>query len=215
MLKIRTVVTSMAQSNCYLVMDLDTKKGLIVDPGGDAEKIERAIDSIGMVPEAIMLTHGHFDHITAAPALKEKYGIPAVIGEKDAETALDPRKNLSLLFTGSPASVRADREVRDDEVLSLFMPVTVLETPGHTPGGVCYYLQDEGLLFTGDTLFYGSVGRTDFPGGSMQELTESIRKKLFVLPDDTRVYPGHGYPTSIGFEKAYNPFLTEDTAENL
>ena len=207
MIEMKTVVTSIAQSNCYLVMDPDTKRGFVVDPGDDAKRIIRVIESIGMKPEAVLMTHGHFDHIYAAPEICEYFRIPSYIGEHDDEMAKEPALNCGKNAPGGGQSVRADHLLKDNEELHLFTDVKVLETPGHTPGGVCFYLPEEQAVFTGDTLFYGTVGRTDLYGGSMENLLQSIAEKLAVLPEETCVYPGHGYPTKIGREKAFNPFL--------
>ena len=205
---IKTVVTSFAQSNCYLVMDPETKDGFVVDPGDDAPRIIRDMESFGIRPKAILMTHGHFDHILAADELKAHYGIPTCIGENDFEMAKDPKLNGGIFLPNS-RSMEADRKLKDGEVLELFTPVRVIETPGHTAGGVCFYLPAEGILFTGDTLFLETVGRTDLYGGSMKKLLSSIEEKLCVLPEETRVYPGHGFPTTIGHERYFNPYLNQ------
>ncbi|MBP5225667.1 MAG: MBL fold metallo-hydrolase [Lachnospiraceae bacterium] len=205
--QLKIVVTSFAQSNCYLVMDPETKEGFVVDPGDDAGRIIRGIESMDMKPQAVLMTHGHFDHVLASDGIRAAYGIPAYIGEKDLEMAKDPVKNGGKGYPGGGRGLEEAVGLKDGEVLRLFTPVTVLETPGHSPGGVCYYLKDEGIVFTGDTLFRGTVGRTDLYGGSMEVLVGSIAEKLSVLPEDTQVYPGHGYPSTVGREKAFNPFL--------
>ncbi len=207
--QLKIVVTSFAQSNCYLVMDPETKKGFVVDPGDDAERIIKSIDAMGMKPEAVLMTHGHFDHVLASDEIRTRYGIPSYIGEKDLEMAKDPLKNGGKGYMGGGRALKEADALKDGDVLELFTPVTVLETPGHSPGGVCYYLEKEGLVFTGDTLFRDTVGRTDLYGGSMETLLKSIGEKLAVLPDDTQVCPGHGYPSKIGREKAFNPFLNQ------
>ena len=204
----KTVVTSCAQSNCYLVMDPETKEGFVVDPGDDAKRIIREMENFGIQPKAILMTHGHFDHILAADEIKAHYGIPTCIGENDSGMAKDARLNGGG-FLPDPRGMEADRKLRDGEVLQLFTPVRVIETPGHTAGGVCFYLPEEGILFTGDTLFLETVGRTDLYGGSFKNLLSSVREKLCTLPEETRVYPGHGFPTTIGHEKYFNPFLNQ------
>ena len=153
------------------------------------------------------MTHGHFDHVMAAEELAGIFGVKIYAHEKEQDTLENPGKNVSLMVGGRDA-YHADVYVKDGEVLELAgMKVKVLHTPGHTAGGCCYYLEEEGALFSGDTLFCQSVGRTDFPGGSMSEIVRSIKEKLMALPDEVRVYPGHMDLTTIGKERAYNPFL--------
>ncbi len=155
----------------------------------------------------ILLTHGHFDHAGAAEELAEEYEIPVIAHEAEKETLEDPRRNQSGGMMGQPTAYSADTYVRDGQQMTLAgMTFTVLHTPGHTPGGCCFYFPREGLLIAGDTLFAGSVGRTDFPGGSMAQLVAGIREKLLTLPDETQVLCGHGESTSIGDERRWNPY---------
>ena len=196
------------QENCYFAWDEETRKTLIIDPGDDPDVLIDAVETGGLKPEAILLTHGHFDHIMAVGALKEKYKIPVIIGERDAELVRDPVKSMAGLGSFPVQSVEPDRLVKDGEILDLVFPVEVIETPGHTEGSVCYYIRKEGVLFAGDTLFKASVGRTWKPGDH-NILIRSIRDKLLPLPDETLVLPGHGYHTAIGQEKQINPFLKE------
>ncbi len=194
-------------TNCYLIINKDTKETIIVDPGGDAPAIKNQIESRGLKPVAIFLTHAHYDHAHDVKPLKEAYGIPVYVHEAERETLTDPRINVSYMF-GAPETYEADVFVKDGEELDVAgFRFTVLFTPGHTPGGCCYYLPEYNAVFCGDTLFNGSIGRTDFPGGSMSRLVRSIRDKLLVLPDETAVYPGHMGNTTIGQEEKYNPFL--------
>ena len=151
------------------------------------------------------MTHGHFDHIMAAKKVKEYYQIPVYAGIHEEELLADAEKNLSAMWAEG-FTMKADDLVVDNQKIEIAgMKITVIETPGHTSGGVCYYIEKEHVLFAGDTLFFESYGRTDFPGGSMFSLIRSLGKKLFVLPDETDVYPGHGQATSIGYEKTHNP----------
>ncbi len=156
---------------------------------------------------AILLTHGHFDHIMGVEGLRTQFGIPVYVHEDDADMLERPQLNAGAMI-GVSISVQADQTVKDGDVLHLAgMEIHVLHTPGHTPGGVCYYFPKEEVVFSGDTLFCGSVGRTDLPGGSMSALIRSVREKVFKLPDLTVVYTGHGEPTKIGDEKRCNPFI--------
>ncbi len=195
-------------TNCYLALNDDTKELFIVDPGDQADLIESQITKISGKPVAILLTHGHFDHAGAADALKDKYKIPIYAHEAEKETLENPQINLSGSMMGKPEVYHADIFVKDEEEFyAAGMKIRALFTPGHTSGGVCYYLPEEMALFSGDTLFCESVGRTDFPGGKASVLIRSIREKLTVLPDFIKVYTGHNEITTIGNEKSYNPFL--------
>lgn len=206
-------VVGPVQTNCYFLYDENTKKGIVVDPGGEGEKLLSYIEKKELDIEAILLTHGHFDHILAVPALKKKTGAPVYASREEEEVLKDPMVNLSVQM-GMTAGIQleADRYVEDGETISLLgEEVRCILTPGHTVGGMCYYFPKAGILFSGDTLFQESVGRTDFPGGSMSSLIRSVREKLFVLAPATKVYPGHGLVTSIENEKMFNPFATDGT----
>ena len=157
--------------------------------------------------KGILLTHGHFDHILGLDGLLEMFDVPVYVHENEEELIKDPVLNQSKTYTNGYAFTRA-KYVKDKDVLNLIgYSFQVIHTPGHTKGGVCYYVEEEEVLFSGDTLFYASVGRTDFPTGSTSELIRSIREKLMCLPDDTIVYPGHMGATSIGYERQQNPFI--------
>ncbi len=194
------------EANCCLAYDEETGKGIILDPGAQAEKIRNAVEKAGMQPEAILLTHGHFDHVMAAEALRDLYEIPVVIGEKEEELLADPEKNLSMPYMRMSVQLYADQTVCDGEVLPYLGGLKVLEVPGHTPGSVCYYSESGGILFSGDALFQESIGRTD-TYAEQNTLIRNIRMKLLVLPEETQVVPGHGPVTGIGHEKNYNMFL--------
>ncbi len=205
-MRIKTMVLGPVQTNCYLIYDDETKRGFLVDPADQSETIERACTGLGVKPEAILLTHGHGDHILAAEDLRKKYGIPVLAGERERELLADPSLNLSAALGLGSVGLRADREVKDGEELELAgFRLKVLATPGHTKGSVCYLDEREKVLISGDTLFEESLGRTDFPTGSIKEIVDSISRVLFSLPEEIMVYPGHGDPTTIGHEKAYNP----------
>lgn len=195
-------------TNCYLVMNEDTSEGLIIDPGADPIKICYAIDDMGMVPVAILLTHGHFDHIMAVNELKRKYDIRVFILDAEAKLLADPALNSSTGLIRQPYTTSADVFLEDnDSVVLAGLTIKVIATPGHTVGGACYHLAKQKILFSGDTLFYESIGRSDLPTGDSDLLIQSIRTRLAVLPDDTFVLPGHGVTTSIRHEKRCNSYM--------
>ena len=204
-MNIKYMVRGMVSTNIYLVQNTDTQEIFVVDPADDAEGIAAAVDEMGGTLAAILLTHGHHDHILAVDALREKYGVPVIAHELEQAVLGDPSLNLSASH-GFTCAVAADRLVKEGDILEIAgFSVRVLHTPGHTAGSSCYYIEDEKVLFAGDTMFCGSYGRTDFPTGSMQDMEESIRRLLTELPDDVAVCPGHESFTSIEFEKKYNP----------
>ena len=196
MLKIHVLPLGDYQTNCYIVHEENSTDCLIIDPGYEPEIISSYLEEKGLTPAAILLTHCHFDHVGAVKDLAAQYDCKVFLDKK--ELAMPPMlTNGPLYYTDGYG---------DGDTLTLAdIPIQVLETPGHTPGSVCLIMED--TLFSGDTLFQGSVGRTDFPGGSMSAIVRSVKEKLFLLPDDTRVCPGHGDETSIGYEKKYNPFV--------
>ena len=193
--------------NCYLLVNEDDKKVIVVDPGGDAVFVSSRIDELGCKPEAVLLTHGHFDHILGVEDLREKYGLKVYAHEDEKEVLNKPEFNLSVDI-GKRISFDADAYVKDGEHINIAgFDIECIHTPGHTPGGVSYYLKEQGILFSGDSLFNQSIGRTDFVNGSASALVSSVKEKLMVLPDEVKVLPGHDQLTTIGFEKEYNPFL--------
>ena len=207
MIKIESRVLGPVATNCYLIINLDNNESIIVDPADSPESIYDMVVRSASRPQAILLTHGHFDHIMAADAVRDKYGVKVYASCDEKNTLEQPHINLGEAY-GLKLSVKADVWHKDGEILKLAgFDIEALHTPGHTEGGSCYYVREIGVLFSGDTLFCGSVGRTDFPGGSMSEIVRSIKEKVMVLPDDTKVYPGHGEGTSVGYERVNNPFL--------
>lgn len=193
-------------TNCYFLKNKETGELLIVDPSDAPERISRKVTEMEAVPVGILLTHGHYDHILAANAVKEKYKIPVYACRQEEELLTDA--NLNLSSYSRPCTVKPDVLLDDLQVFELAgFSIQMIHTPGHTKGSCCYYLEDEGLLFSGDTLFYGSVGRTDFPGGSTAQIVRSLHKLVDSLPEDTEVFPGHDASTTIGYEKRYNPFV--------
>lgn len=190
-------------TNCYFLSNDETKETIIVDPADNVPAITTRINTKGYIPKAVLLTHGHFDHMLAANELREKYGIKIYVMEDDMEVAADSYLNLSARFIGAYA-LKADIGLKDGEVLNFNgFDFKVIHTPGHTKGSCCYYFEGQSVLVSGDTLFNCSVGRTDWPTGSTAQIYRSIMDRLMVLPDDTKVYPGHGNDTTIGFERAF------------
>ena len=191
----------MLGTNCYVVYNKDSKVGCVIDPGGDCDKIMAFINANNIKVENIYLTHGHFDHIMAADELKEKTKAAIAIFERDDAIALDTNGNCAYMVS-MQLSMKADKLIKDGERVPFAgTEATVINTPGHTAGSCCYYLEDMKVLFSGDTLFFESYGRTDLPTGSMSDMVRSLKDKLFVLPEDVTAYPGHGAFTSIGYEK--------------
>jgi len=194
-------------ANCYLYACMETKKAAIIDPGADGKRIYSWVVEKGLKVDYILLTHGHVDHIGAVDDLRALLGEVSVgIHAGDAEMLTDGKKNLSSYLGSSVVLRSADFLLQDGQELTIGnQRLKVISTPGHSPGCVCF-LSTEGLL-SGDTLFAGSIGRTDFPGGSQDQLLKGVKEKLLILPDNTRVFPGHGEETSIGEEKRDNPYL--------
>ncbi len=193
-------------ANCYIVACSETRQALVIDPGVPDPWIQSCVAENDLTVAGIILTHGHLDHIGGVDWVKGWSGAPVAIHEADAACLTSPSLNGSLYFGVQVKAAPADRLLRDgDEVQAGHLRFQVIHTPGHSPGGICLYRQ--GHLFVGDTLFAGSIGRTDLPGGDFHTLITAIKARLLTLPPDTSVYPGHGPATTIGDEKAYNPFL--------
>lgn len=209
--KIGKMVLGGFQTNCYFVYRELEGKGVIpvivIDPAEDGKRIFEALLQKGFRVEGILLTHGHVDHIHGAEELRRVSGARIYAGEQERELLSDMDLNLSERF-GTPCRIVPDVFFKDGETATLAdLTFQAFHTPGHTEGGYSYYFAEGGFVLSGDTLFEGSVGRTDFPTGSMAILIRSIKKKLFALPDKTIVYPGHGQSTTIGWEKENNPFI--------
>ncbi|MDA8211976.1 MAG: MBL fold metallo-hydrolase [Clostridia bacterium] len=193
-------------ANCYIIGCEQTKEGAVIDPGEEGRRIVAKAKELGLNIKSIILTHGHIDHIMAVDAVKEATGAQILIHREDAPMLVDGKKNLSYFMGSLKNYSAADVLLKDGDTIKVGnLELKVLHTPGHTPGGICLVV--EGKIISGDTLFEGSVGRSDFPGGSHDTLIASIKNKLMAYPDETKVYPGHGPSTTIGFERVNNPFL--------
>ena len=206
-----TTVLGSYSTNCYIVANTDTREAVIIDPAARGDYIIKSCEDQKFKVVAILLTHGHYDHIGALEQLRNEYPDAKVYaGVEEEEVLKNPALNLSELLFGSAVSTQADIYVDDAQKLELLgTTITCLHVPGHTKGGTCYYFEEEKLLFSGDTLFNFSVGRSDFPTGNEAALLENISSKLLVLPDDVVVYAGHNNRSTIGREKKMNPFFTE------
>lgn len=194
-------------TNCYFLKNEETGGLIIVDPADLPQRIFQKVEEMGGKPEGIFLTHGHYDHILAAEDVRKKYGVPLYACRQEEALLKDSVSNLSA-YGSRGCALEADVWLGDGQIFELAgFSVEMLHTPGHTKGSCCYYLKEEGILFSGDTLFYGSVGRTDFPGGSTAEIVRSLHRLVDQLPEETQVFPGHDASTTIGYEKRYNPFV--------
>ncbi len=208
MAEIVTLVVGPLDVNCYIVWRKGATEAFVIDPGGDAAEIRSALDGRGLTARYIINTHGHFDHVGADAALKAASGANVAIHPMDADLLKDAHDLSAFFGQKTPRQSPPDMLLEDGMTLEAGgLELKVIHTPGHSRGGVCLYIEKDGLLFTGDTLFAGSVGRTDFEGGSMEELMASIKKKLLPLGDSVMIFPGHGPQSTIGDEKTENPFI--------
>ncbi len=202
------LTVGLLEVNCYILGDEETKEAVVIDPGGDEEEILEALRKAKLDLKYIIDTHGHFDHVDANGPLKEATGAQIAIHEADAQMLNQPSEE-AMFFTGNRVRPsQADLLLKEDDFIS-FGPyrLKVLHTPGHTPGGISLVLEGQPCVYVGDLLFAGSIGRTDFPGGSVESLIQAVRTKIFSLGDQYTVYPGHGPATTVGQERNHNPFF--------
>ncbi len=196
------------QTNCYFVVNQKTNECVVIDPGAYGKQLAAKAREHGVTPVAILLTHGHCDHVEGSEGFVNEFPVKIYAHEAEKATLENPAVNLSAGLTGRNKVYHADVFLKDEEEIELAgLRIRTLLTPGHTQGGCCFYFEDAKILASGDTLFCGSIGRTDFPTGNYRQLLDSIRTKLFTLPRDTQVLPGHDARTTIGSEVNYNPFL--------
>lgn len=196
------------QTNCYVLYH--DEQALVIDPGDEGNKLINWLEKNTLQPVAILLTHTHFDHIGAVDELREKYKIPLYVHKEEKDWLQNPVLNGSgLFFPDKPLRVKEPDCIIEEEGELTIGPfrLIILETPGHSPGSISFYEKERGVIFAGDTLFFGSIGRTDLPGGDHEQLLQSIRTKIFTLPKETTVLPGHGPGTTVGREINENPFF--------
>ena len=207
-MKLEMLTVSPFQENCYIIGDEESGVGAVVDPGDEAARIALAVEQTDLDVASIIITHAHIDHVGAVAALVDEYACP-VLMHAEAEPMLAQLPTQAMMMGLKFGKVPAvDHYIGDEEVLEVGdLKLRALYTPGHAPGHLAFYIEDEGLVLSGDALFAGSVGRADLPGGSMKVLMRSIEERLLTLPDETRVFPGHGPQTEIGNERTSNPFL--------
>lgn len=201
-------VLGIVQTNCYLALDRKTRDAVLIDPADNCSEIARMQQEAGARICGILLTHGHFDHIMAAEEASRRFHAEIYACEEEKELLADADMNCSGSLRGKRVVLEAGRWLRDGAIVSLgSLAFQAIHTPGHTKGGMCYYFSRDGVLFSGDTLFFESVGRTDLPTGNGGEIVRSIKEKLMVLPGETLVLPGHGSQTTIDYEKKNNPYI--------
>lgn len=207
---LNSLTVGMFQENCYIFGDEESRVGAIVDPGDEAARIAMAVEELKLEIQYILITHPHVDHLGAVPELADEYICQTLMHPEAVpmlEQAPANAARMGMQFRDVPG---VDRLLEDEETLNIGgLQIKALYTPGHAPGHLAYYLETQGVVFTGDALFSESIGRTDLAGGDLDTLLQGIRSKLLTLPDKTVVYPGHGDKTTIGYERLHNPFLTD------
>ena len=210
------LIVGMLQTNCYLLGDEESRRAVVIDPGGEGKLICSRLVELGLELSAILVTHAHFDHTMAAWTLKKSRGGEIYLNQADNRSLIEIIFGLAARFFPEIRPISPDDVDRTlahgDQLQFGAIHIDVLSTPGHTPGHVSFYLKDQGKVFSGDLIFAGSIGRTDLAGGSFQQLMDSVRSTLFQLPDETVIYPGHGPGTTVGWEKLHNPFFSRGSA---
>lgn len=207
-MEIKVFVEGPVNANNYLIIDEKTKDAVLIDCSSDRQIFTDNIKAANVNLKYILLTHGHFDHILGVDKFKEIFGVDTYVAKEDMPQVELTPKYMPLLAGMDPVEIKSIRNfVKDDDIFKIGdIEIKAISTPGHTPGGMCYLIEDK--LFSGDTLFHGSVGRCDLPGGNFEAIVKSINEKLFILPDNTEVFPGHGSRTTIGYEKKHNEILS-------
>lgn len=206
-MKYETLVVGALETNCYLVYCPETRECAVVDPGAESEEIFRLIMKKGLKPIIVLNTHGHVDHVGANRDIKERFDVPLCIHSADSSMLEKSQDSELALFLEAKDSPAPDHLLKEGDKIRIGKSfLEVIHTPGHSPGSVSFL--GDGFILSGDTLFSGGVGRTDFPGGSWRELENSIKNKILTLPDETIILPGHGPSTTVGQEKSSNPFIT-------
>ncbi len=203
-----TVLVGALGVNCYILGCEETREAVVIDPGDEAERILSRLKQLNLNPVTIVNTHGHFDHVGGNSQMFQATGATLHIHPADAGMLGDVARVAKMYGLHGENSPPADKLLEDSSFICFGRQrIKVIHTPGHTAGGCCLYIEEEKMLISGDTLFADSIGRTDLPGGSLTQLLESIKEKLFLLPEQVKVYPGHGSATTIGHEKRHNPYL--------
>ena len=207
-MNITTLELGAYRANCYIIHNPETKRAVIIDPGDESQLVISKCNEMQLAPEAILLTHGHFDHFMGVRGLVEELDIPVYAGLLEKEILADPSLNRAEAFGQNDVKLTEANWLNDGSKLEVAgFNIKVIATPGHTIGCLCYYFEEENTLFTGDTIFKGTYGITTLPTGHMPSLIDSIKQKLFTLPDQTLVYPGHGQPTKIAAEMLENMII--------
>lgn len=205
-MKIVRIPAGIYAANCYIIYSEATRDGIVVDPGGDVDDILATIKENQLQIKSIVLTHGHADHIGGIVELKSSLSIPVMVHEDDKELLVDGNKNLSSIMAMGAIEIEPDVLLKDGDIIEFRNEkAEIIHTPGHTRGGICIKIGDN--IITGDTLFAGSIGRTDLLGGDYDTIIQSIKEKLMIYPDEIKIFPGHGAPSTIGKERVSNPFL--------
>jgi hydroxyacylglutathione hydrolase len=214
-MKLRTLTVGPVACTCAIVACSETGEAAVIDPGGHADRILAAIRAMGVQVKMLLHTHGHYDHIMATREVAEATGASILLHRNDQAMYENlPRQGTIFGFSAQPPPAPNQLLVGGESIAIGKLSATVIHTPGHTPGCVGFYFAADGILFSGDTLFADSVGRTDLPGGSFPAIVKSIQNKLYALPVETRVIPGHGGETTIAYERENNPFVRADSATN-
>ncbi|MCT4598021.1 MAG: MBL fold metallo-hydrolase [Vallitalea sp.] len=207
-MKIKTLILGDLHTNVYVVYDEEYKDAIVIDPAAEEDKIIQFIDENNLNLKGILITHGHYDHFRAANKVRDTYGVPVFASIEESEAMENPNINLSVRFTGTPIIAKADEIINDGDIIEFSELVfQCIKVPGHSSGSICFYSEENKVLFCGDTLFASAIGRTDFYDGPQDTLITEIKSKLMCLPEETKVYPGHGLRTTIDYESRANAYL--------